>query len=171
MQITARPVPGMSESVKFGGRSLCRGKISQIVRGAGWRALIGLFLIGVNLLVSASDFANQYWDGTSTVADGTIHGGSGTWDNVLTNWTNAGATVNTPWNQGVAIFEGTAGTVTLEDNIHFSGMEFMTGGYVIRAGGAQTLIAAPATTIDVDPGLTATISAPIVDEPALRRLH
>jgi autotransporter-associated beta strand protein len=153
----------MSESVKFGGRSLCRGKISQIVRGAGWRALIGLFLIGVNLLVSASDFANQYWDGTSTVADGTIHGGSGTWDNVLTNWTNAGATVNTPWNQGVAIFEGTAGTVTLEDNIHFSGMEFMTGGYVIRAGGAQTLIAAPATTIDVDPGLTATISAPIVD--------
>ena len=58
----------------------------------------------VNLLVSASGFATQYWDGTNTVADGTIHGGSGTWDNVTTNWTNADGTVNAFWNQGVAIF-------------------------------------------------------------------
>ena len=117
----------------------------------------------VNLLVSASGFANQYWDGTNTVADGTIHGGSGTWDNVTTNWTNANGTVNAFWNQGLAIFEGTAGTVSLGANIQFSGMQFLTGGYVIRAPGAQTLIAAPATTIDVGPGLIATISAPIVD--------
>ena len=117
----------------------------------------------VNLLVSASGFANQYWDGTNTVADGIIHGGSGTWDNVTTNWTNADATVNAPWNKSVAIFEGTAGTVSLGDNIEFGGMEFRTTGYVIEAPGAQTLIASPAATIDVGAGLTATISAPIVD--------
>src|SRR5208337_4622589 len=107
--------------------------------------------------------ATQYWDGTNTVADGTIHGGSSTWDNVTTNWTNATASVNAPWQSEVAIFEGTTGTVTLGDNIHFSGMEFMTDGYTIVAPGAQTLIAAAATTIDVGSGLTATISAPIVD--------
>jgi fibronectin-binding autotransporter adhesin len=117
----------------------------------------------VNLLVSASGFATQYWDGTNTVADGTIHGGSGTWDNVTTNWTNVDATVSAPWQSQTAIFEGTAGTVTLGANIQFSAMEFLITGYTIVAPGAQTLIAATAATIDVASGVTAIIAAPIVD--------
>src|SRR5260370_23470679 len=73
------------------------------------------------------------------------------------------ATANAAWNKGFAIFEGTAGTVNLCDNINFGGMQFMTDGYVIAAPGTQTLIAATGTIIRVDQGVTATISAPIVD--------
>jgi len=117
----------------------------------------------INLIVSSSGFTNQFWDGATTAADGIIHGGSGTWNNVATNWTNVDATANAAWNKGFAIFGGTAGTVTLGDNINFGGMQFMTDGYIIAAPGAQTLIAATSTIIRVDPGVTATISAPIVD--------
>jgi fibronectin-binding autotransporter adhesin len=117
----------------------------------------------VNLIVSSSGFTNQFWDGSFTAADGIIHGGSSTWNNTATNWTNADATVNAPWQKGFAIFTGTPGTVTLGDNIPFGGMQFMTNGYTITAPGSQTLVAAPATIIRVDQGISATISAPIVD--------
>ena len=117
----------------------------------------------INLLVSASGFTDQFWDGTTTTADGIIHGGSGTWDNVTTNWTNLDAKVNAGWQNGFAIFEGTAGTVTLGANISFIGMQFITDGYTITAPGSQTLIAAPGTIIRVDSGVRATIAAPIVD--------
>ena len=117
----------------------------------------------INLIVSSGGFANQFWDGATTTADGIIHGGSGTWDNVTTNWTDMDATANAPWNKGFAIFEGTAGTVTLGDNINFSGMQFITDGYIIAAPGNQTLIAGADTIIRVGQGVTATISTPIVD--------
>jgi len=117
----------------------------------------------INLIVSSSGFTDQFWDGATTTADGIIHGGSGTWNNVTTNWTNIDATANAPWNKGFAIFEGTAGTVNLGDNINFSGMQFMTDGYIIAAPANQTLIAATGTIIRVGQGVTATISAPIVD--------
>jgi autotransporter-associated beta strand protein len=117
----------------------------------------------VNLLVSSGGFTDQFWDGSVTVADGIIHGGSGTWNNTATNWTRADARVNAPWQNGFAIFAGTAGTVTLGDNIRFGGMQFMTNGYTITAPASQTLTAAPATIIRVDQGVSATISAPIVD--------
>lgn len=117
----------------------------------------------VNLMVSSSGFATQFWDGTQTVADGIVHGGAGTWDNATSNWTNANATANTSWQNGFAVFEGTARTVTLGAKIRFSGMQFLTDGYTILAPGSQTLIGAPATTIRVDQGVSATIAAPIVD--------
>ena len=117
----------------------------------------------VNLVVSSGGFATQFWDGSNTVADGIIHGGSGTWNTTTTNWTNASATANAPWQNGFAVFEGTAGTVSLGNNIHISGMQFITNGYTILAPGTLTLIGAPGTTIRVDQGVSATISAPIVD--------
>jgi fibronectin-binding autotransporter adhesin len=117
----------------------------------------------VNLLVSTSSFTTQFWDGPNTVADATIRGGTGTWNNVTTNWTNANASANAAWGNGFAIFKGTAGTVTLGDNIHFTGMQFVTDGYTIVPANTQTLIAAPATTIEVGRGVSATIVAPIVD--------
>src|SRR6202007_3070541 len=117
----------------------------------------------VNLLVSNAPFATQYWDGANTVANGTIHGGTATWNNTTTNWTNANASVNAPWQNGFAIFEGTAGTVALGTNIQFFGMQFVTSGYTIVAPGNQTLIGSPVTIFQVGPGGSATIAAPIVD--------
>jgi hypothetical protein len=89
--------------------------------------------------------------GNETVAN-TIQGGTGTWNNATSNWTNANASVNAPWQNGIAIFQSTAGTVTLGANIRFFGMQFVTTGYTIVAPGNQTLIGSQTTIFQVGPG-------------------
>jgi fibronectin-binding autotransporter adhesin len=115
----------------------------------------------VNLVVSASAGPTQFWNGGTTVGDGTVHGGNGTWDNFTTNFTNAGGTGSQSWQNGFAIFSATPGTVTLGDNILFQGMEFATTGYSVAGAGSFTLTATGAAVITSDPGVSATISAPI----------
>ena len=84
----------------------------------------------VNLVVNGSGLL-EFWDGPNIVETGTVSGGTGTWDNTTTNWTVADGSSNSAWKQGFAVFEGTAGTVTLEQNVTIAGLEFMTGGYQI----------------------------------------
>lgn len=115
----------------------------------------------VNLLVSSGGFALQFWDGSQLTASGTVVGGTSTWD-TSTRWTDTSGSVNAPWQSGFAVFEGTAGTVTLAGNVNFSGMEFLTDGYAIQGNGF-TLAASPATVIRVEPGVTATVNVSIVD--------
>src|SRR4029077_21277132 len=121
----------------------------------------------VNLVVSGG-LPTQFWDGSNTTPSSIAfgRGGNGTWNNVRTNtnWTTQDGTHNAAWGNGFAIFAGTAGTVTLGDNIHFTGMQFMTDGYPVEAPGSQTLLAAPDTKIRTDVGVTATISAPIAND-------
>jgi autotransporter-associated beta strand protein len=80
----------------------------------------------------------------------------------VTNWTAADGSVNAPWQGGFAVFQGTAGTVTLGEPIQFEGMQFVTNGYVVESGGFG-LAAATDTIIRVDPAVAATINAPIAD--------
>jgi autotransporter-associated beta strand protein len=101
----------------------------------------------VNLVVSGVSRPTQFWDGINTTP-GSIafgRGGTATWNNVTTNtnWTTQDGTSDAAWGSGFAVFAGTAGTVTLGDNIHFTGMQFLTDGYVIQAPGSDTLLAAP----------------------------
>jgi hypothetical protein len=44
----------------------------------------------VNLVVSAAGAPTQFWDGSNALFDHTVHGGTGTWDNFTTNFTDAG---------------------------------------------------------------------------------
>ena len=115
----------------------------------------------VNLVVSSSTALTQLWDGPETTADGTLHGGSGTWDNFTTNFTNATATQNAAWQNGVAVFAANPGTVTLGDNIIFQGIQFESDGYAIVGAGYFALDPLGTATISTDPGVSATISAPI----------
>lgn len=105
----------------------------------------------VNLVVSGVSRPTQFWDGINTTPGGTPfgRGGTATWDNVTanTNWTTQDGTSNTAWGSGFAVFAGTAGTVTLGESIRFTGMQFLTDGYVIQALGSQALLAAPDTEI------------------------
>jgi fibronectin-binding autotransporter adhesin len=118
----------------------------------------------LNLVVSAGGFQVQFWNGTNTTGDGVIHGGSGTWDNETTNWVNASGLVPLPWRQGFAVFGGVqGGTVTLGENVQFGGMQFTANGYLISSSTGQTLSPIGNGVIRVDPGITATISAPITD--------
>ncbi len=91
--------------------------------------------------------------------DNAVHGGTGTWDNVTTNFTDAGVTVNQPWQGGTAIFSAAGGTVTLGDNIAFHGIQFTIDGYTIVGAGGFTLVPTGTAVISTDVGVSATISA------------
>ena len=67
----------------------------------------------VNLIVSAGGFALQFWDGVATVGNSIVEGGAGSWNLATTNWTAEDGAVNAPWQNGFAVFQGAAGTVTL----------------------------------------------------------
>jgi outer membrane autotransporter protein len=106
-----------------------------------------------------------FWDGPSQIPN-VVEGGNGFWSNAtseLANWcTDATGQVNIPWIDGsVAVFQGTAGTVTVTDTIVLGGMIFHTDGYQIISDGAidsiLQLVGSP--TITTDPNVTATINA------------
>ncbi|MEJ8858849.1 hypothetical protein WKW79_30050 [Variovorax robiniae] len=112
----------------------------------------------VNLIVQSGGFALQYWDGTNTTANNAVDGGTSTWNTTTTNWTNATGTVNAPWQSGFAVFQGSAGSVTLGQDIALEGMQFRTTGYTIE-GSDFALAGGPETIIRVDPAITATVNA------------
>ena len=123
----------------------------------------------VNLIISpTSSFGLEFWDGPNTLGNGAVDGGSATWNTATTNWTAFDGSVNAPWHGGFAVFQGSAGTVTLGAPIAFEGMQFRTNGYVIEGGGFA-LAAAPDTIIRVDPTVTATINAPITGPATLTK--
>ena len=103
----------------------------------------------------------QFWDGAGTTANGAIGGGSGSWTTSRTNWTDANGTANDSWGGRFAVFQGAAGTVTVDGAISVTGMQFMTDGYVIAAGTGSLSLADAQTNIRVDPGVTAAINAGI----------
>src|SRR6202030_1571461 len=70
-------------------------------------------------------------------------------------------TTNQSWQNGFAMFSAWPGTVTLGDDILFQGMEFEVSGYTVMGAGGFTLSATGAAVITSDPGVSATISAPI----------
>jgi outer membrane autotransporter protein len=127
----------------------------------------------VNLVVSPAGVPVQFWDGTTTVNDGTIHGDNGTWDNSATNFTN-GAPLPAPneaWQNGIAIFTATPGTVTLGADITYQGMTFSVDGYTVVGDvpGVFALHPTGMATITTDTGVTATIAAPIVGAGGLNK--
>ena len=96
----------------------------------------------VDLIVTGGPVVQlQYWNGMTTAADGAIHGGPGTWDNVTTNWTEATGTASAAWAQSTAIFSAGAGTVTLGDNITAGALSFVNGAgaYSVQVPGGFTL--------------------------------
>ena len=113
----------------------------------------------VNLLNSSGQTLG-FWDGSHTVANGTIDGGTGTWSATNTNWTNANGSLNAPYhpNPTFAVFQGTAGTVTVDTTagaIGVTGLQFVTGGYLIQGGEIALQGASGSTTVRVGDGTAA----------------
>ncbi|QLF94660.1 autotransporter-associated beta strand repeat-containing protein [Pseudomonas sp. ABC1] len=93
----------------------------------------------VNLVVDNNDGNLLFWNGTKTNADGTIAGGSGVWG-PDTNWTNSSGKKNDDWSGGqFAVFGGASGTVTVSGVQTFSGIQFITDGYVLDGGDGDAL--------------------------------
>ncbi|PIX67231.1 MAG: hypothetical protein COZ43_02545 [Sphingomonadales bacterium CG_4_10_14_3_um_filter_58_15] len=87
----------------------------------------------INLVVGTNQV--QFWDGADSAADGTIDGGTGTWNNSSTNWTRSDALTNEAWGGKFAVFQGMPGTVTIAtDGITATGLQFAVDGYRLEGG-------------------------------------
>ncbi len=83
-------------------------------------------------------------------------GGSGTWDNAAANWFDGSTAV--PWASGaVALFGGTAGTVTASGTVAASGITFSTSGYTMTGGTLALSGIAPVVTTNA--GVSTTINS------------
>ncbi len=92
--------------------------------------------------------ANLTWDitpGTIGTGDSAITGGAGTWDLTNGNWTTDGGANNIAWTDGnSAIFQGTAGVVTLgapisANAITFNSAHTITGGTLTLGSATPTI--------------------------------
>lgn len=85
------------------------------------------------------------WDADGTAGGGT--GGTGTWSTSAALWNKSGTMVS--WvnaNSDIAIFGGTAGTVTLGEAITAGGLTFNSDGYTL-AGNGNTLTLGGSVTV------------------------
>jgi fibronectin-binding autotransporter adhesin len=113
----------------------------------------------VNLVNTGSAVLN-FWDGNAGPKfDGAIAGGSGVWQAAGTdNWTDLTGAVNAAFDNGaIAIFAGTAGTVTIDNSqgaVTAAGLQFAATGTYVLQGGALTLTG-PQSVIRVGDGSAA----------------
>jgi fibronectin-binding autotransporter adhesin len=131
----------------------------------------------VNLVINTSGIIFNYWDGPGTANDSAVAGGDGTW--LMGNppagtdfWTDVTGESNAGWTDNArAVFAGRAGTVTVNGSnglVHFSGADFLMGGYVIAGDGLWT--DAAQTVVSVVPGATATFANEITGSGGLDKI-
>jgi fibronectin-binding autotransporter adhesin len=110
-------------------------------------------------LVNTGGTTLAFWDGSAAanLNNGTVDGGDGVWGATGGNWTKQDGAFNAPMTPqpGYAIFQGQAGTVTVDGSlggIAVTGMQFASDGY--RVEGDSITLADAATTIRVGDGTT-----------------
>lgn len=122
----------------------------------------------VNLVVD--DVGLQFWNGTTVDADGTVHGGDGTWNTALTNWTDSTGNDEFPWSDLTAVFIGAAGDVHVADNLDIEGLHFGTDGYRLYSltGENASLNITGSTEVRISPNVTATLATKVAGNGGLR---
>ncbi len=133
-------------------------------------------------LVNASGAEIGFWDG-GTLANrdnGSVDGGSGTWNITNENWTTTGGAVNAPYspNPTFAVFQGMGGTVTIDNSasaVLASGLQFASDGYTLDGmplsldnGGALSTVRVGDGSAD-DASKTATITSQILSGSILKQ--
>ncbi len=111
---------------------------------------------------------NFFWDGSDAggTGDAASDGGSASWNLSTANWDIGSGYPRISWrnrNEANAMFSGTAGTVTITENVSARSLLFESSGYVLTRSGSNTLtlIDSPDRSINVAPGVSAAISTPI----------
>lgn len=131
-------------------------------------------------LASTAGAILSFWDGGNTALhnNGLIDGGTGAWRADGRNWTQFDGSVNGPFqpNPTLAIFQGAAGTVTVDNSIGaigVTGMQFASDGY--RVEGDTISLQGASSTIRVGDGtlagagMTATIGSELTGNSALEK--
>ncbi len=148
-------LPG-SPAIDAGSNALIPGGVTSDQRGA-MRIDNGTVDIG------AYEVQTLSWDPNQS--NGTNLGGSGTWDTSSNDWFNG--TSDVAWSNAydpVAVFAGSAGTVTLGTGITASSLNFNTSGYTVTG---NTLTLAVSGTVSVAPGDSDTISSVVAGSTGL----
>jgi autotransporter-associated beta strand protein len=142
------------------------------------RNLLAVAASSLMAVSSASAQSTLYWDGGAvdipTDGNGASGGTAGTWDTTLLNW-DAGVSPHVAWDNtdtlenpaDIAVFGGTAGTVTLGTGITAGGLTFNINNYIIT-GGTLTLAGASTPIINVTTG-GSTISSQISGSNGLQK--
>lgn len=111
-------------------------------------------------LVNTDGMALRFWDGAAGGRnDGAITGGDGVWQNDggNDNWTLDDGSVNAPFlDSAFAVFQGTGGTVTVDEGlgaINVGGMQFAADGYAVE--GDRIHLAGTQAIVRVGDGTTA----------------
>ncbi|MFZ5675618.1 MAG: autotransporter domain-containing protein [Pseudomonadota bacterium] len=137
-------------------------------------ALLASTILGGIAAFTSPVYADKYWDGSGPAGNNVVNGGAGTWSNNGLTWTDSSGAASTSWNSGfgdeTAIFQGTGGTVTVQDTVGVTELQFKVSGYTLSGG---TLVLSPESgpdsVIDVASGVTTTISTAISGGAGLRK--
>ncbi|TPK44216.1 autotransporter outer membrane beta-barrel domain-containing protein [Mesorhizobium sp. B2-5-4] len=123
-------------------------------------------------LVNSAGLQLSYWDGDAGPhSNSIVNGGNGTWRAAGDqNWTDASGTFAAPFaNASFAIFQGAAGTVTVDNTngqVQATGMQFASDGYLVQ--GADIELVSGSSIIRVgdgsaaSAGFTTTIAANLI---------
>jgi len=102
----------------------------------------------INLFVEDPNSPILFWNGSNTAPTQSVLGGAGTWTaDAQTNWINASGTISQSWNSAFAVFQGTPGTVTVDNvggQVTAAGMQFVESGYLVTGGSLALIGSAPA---------------------------
>ncbi|MFN3536594.1 MAG: beta strand repeat-containing protein, partial [Brevundimonas sp.] len=135
-------------------------------------------------LVNTSLADLLFWDGGDPLnADnGAIDGGDGVWTLTGATWTDVDGAANGAMNPtpGLAVFMGTAGTVTLDDSagaLSATGLQFAANGYVLTGDGLALVEETPGSGVNLrvgdgtaaGAGWTATIASDLTGAVRLRK--
>ncbi len=141
-----------------------------------FRALSRRLLASALLLLASTRGSAQSSLTWGSNGSGVPAGGSGSWSTAVADWTaDNGATYQAwPTNANtVAVFAGTAGTVSLDSAVSVGGLTFGADGYVINPTGSNGITLgndpngfSPQVTF-TNPGQTATINAPLAGNSGL----
>lgn len=119
-------------------------------------------------LINNGGLVLNFWDGDAGPGgDNIIQGGNGTWNGGNQNWTDKDGQLNGQWdNDNFAVFQGTGGTVTIENGFTpmVSGMQFFVDGYkvengTIRLGGTENWVLVGNGDLATSRNMTATIGS------------
>lgn len=150
---------GIYRVINYGG-TLTDNGLNLGTMPMGSQAVVQTSVSGQVNLINTGGLYLSFWDGAAGPKfDGTINGGDGVWQNGSgnNNWTDGAGALNAQYDDGGnAVFAGTAGTVTIDNDlgqVTASGMQIASNGYLIT-GGALDLVG-PQAVIRVGDGTTA----------------
>lgn len=165
-------LPGVYRIINYTGNLVYNGlNVGQLPAGVNLNDVWIQTIINaqINFVTAAGTNALQFWNASKRVGDGTITGGNGIWQAGTTNWTSFDGQEANAWQGGFAVFQGAGGTVTVQGNIVFSGLQFVDNGFIIASCTSAVFNAMNDAILRVDTDISGEIAAGITATGSLQK--